>query len=135
MERIMAEQIPNLWPELKPDEIRTPLAILRQQAAFLGERTKNVVEGEVVTEPTSGDFSHVFFLRAPALGDYRYQLFRAKHGIDLYPAEVWTHVFGQRWHADDEPALLQALREIFTNEKVVRIVNSIIAQSVQAKSA
>ena len=45
-------------------------------AALLGEKTKQLVMGEVVTQTTGTLFVHSFFLVVPTL-NYRYELFRA----------------------------------------------------------
>lgn len=72
----MASKVENLWP---PDVAAStkrlsPVAILRQQATLLGQRTKDLVEAEVETKGT--DFQrklqHWFYLVAPALDFYKY---------------------------------------------------------------
>src|SRR5579872_400146 len=85
----MAAQ-PDLWGEIQiPNDVRTPLAILREQAALLGPKTQNLVEAEVDTEPYGSDLRHRFYLIAPALDNYRYQLFEARHEVTkLYPVVI-----------------------------------------------
>jgi hypothetical protein len=81
----------DLWGELAPVEARTPVAILREQAALLGPKTQNLIEATV--ETTAAQFGqvlqHSFTLVVPALGNYTYHLFTVAHGItELYPVEV-----------------------------------------------
>jgi len=60
-------------------------------AALLGEKTKQLVMGEVVTQTTGTLFVHSFFLVAPTL-NYRYELFRAQHHVGFYPPSLnWGH--------------------------------------------
>src|SRR5262245_38143551 len=83
----------DLWPTdiEKAEKLETPVSILKQQASLLGERTNQIVTAKVAQTdkdhglPDSDDFAYVFFIAAPALGNYRYRLFTVAHGIELYP--------------------------------------------------
>jgi hypothetical protein len=94
----MTEKAEDLWPaDLGIAPIVTPAAILREQAALLGEKTKGVLEGTVETLAIGVDVRHRFVILAPALGYYRYVLFQVHHSsITLYPVFV-----------DEEPAMPQ----------------------------
>jgi hypothetical protein len=78
----------DFWGDISPAEpVRTPVAILREQAALLGSKTQNVVEAKVST--IAGErFFHSFNLVVPALGNYAYQLFVIGTGVSPYPASV-----------------------------------------------
>jgi hypothetical protein len=43
----------------------TPITILKEQAALLGEKTRQLVKGEVVTQTTGDVFVHYFYIAAP----------------------------------------------------------------------
>ncbi|MCX7015722.1 MAG: hypothetical protein NTW86_24745, partial [Candidatus Sumerlaeota bacterium] len=78
----------DLWPDKIGTELpKPPVQIVKEQAALLGERTRNVVCAEVlpVETETPYEFSYGFFIVGPALGNYRYRLFSILHDIDLYP--------------------------------------------------
>src|SRR5881296_859505 len=90
----------DLWGEIQPPDVRTPVSILREQAALLGQKTKNLVEASVETTSSGGTFYHTFKLVAPALDNYTYQLFRIRHGIQLYP----VYVEGPLYSDDDYAA-------------------------------
>ena len=86
----MATQ-PDFWGNLDVQTITTPVSILREQAALLGKKTKNVIEAQVDTDAAGGKFHHSFNLVVPTLDDYTYQLFAIRHEIDLYPVSVvWS---------------------------------------------
>jgi hypothetical protein len=90
----MTEKNEDLWPpDLVIASIVTPAAILRAQAALLGERTKGVLEGVVETSSVGSDIYHRFVIKVPALGNYRYALFSVHHPVTLYPVFI-----------DEEPA-------------------------------
>ena len=59
----------DLWPkEIGTAEITSPVAILREQASLLGQKTKNLVEADVspLNNDTDTIFYH-FYIVAPAL--------------------------------------------------------------------
>ncbi|WP_437929171.1 hypothetical protein WMF37_07835 [Sorangium sp. So ce291] len=153
----MTSKVPNLWPEdlgaVTADEL--PVVILREQATMLGERTKNLVEAEVRTDPTtelgrrsiknrldrdvatwerSGtsttfepEMVHHFVLKAPALSDYRYGLFGVYQPLTIYPVAI---LFEQQIYlASSKEEFIERLREIFSAETTRKIVSALIAQS------
>jgi hypothetical protein len=75
----------DLWPaNIADSKLTTPVAILKEQAALLGEKTKQLVKGEVSTQTTGNLFVHHFYIVAPTL-NYKYELFTASHVINFYP--------------------------------------------------
>ena len=83
----------DFWGEIVPAQERTPLAILREQAALLGTKTKNLIEATVDTSVTpDGQFVHRFTLVVPALSSYKYELLRIEHGVASYPISVASEV-------------------------------------------
>lgn len=146
----------DLWPSgIEVERISAPLIILREQAALLGERTKNLVQAEVIEEESRRDrFIFYFFLLAPVLGNYRYQLLTVSHDIDLYPVEITVedsilHEVSEKLdvrihdsqgnyrqgdepqyiHAESEEAFIKALRIIFNTSKSRRVLTALISQS------
>jgi len=75
----------DLWPEnIADSNLVTPVSILKQQAALLGEKTRQLVKGEVVTQTTGNLFVHYFYIAAPTLS-YKFELFTLSHGVNFYP--------------------------------------------------
>lgn len=122
----------SLWPaDFGESVLLTPVAILRQQGAALGEQTKNIVIGRVTTGGNRNEFLQTFFIYCAPLG-YQTPLFSVKHGIDLYPASVYL--------ANEEPVeqtaanpdeLKAILKEVFARPKTKKIIASLLAQSRQ----
>jgi hypothetical protein len=130
----MSTALENLWPDdFIMTEIRPPVVVLKEQAAFLGQMTKNIVVGEVRTESSlNGGFSHNLYLVAPAL-NYRYFLLKVTHGIELYPAMVvFIPEGGIDREVDSEEGLKSALRKVFAADKTKRVLNSLLSQSKSA---
>ncbi|MCE7982469.1 MAG: hypothetical protein DYG89_14855 [Caldilinea sp. CFX5] len=147
----------DLWPSgIEVERVSAPLTILRQQAALLGERTKNLVQAEVIEdELQTNRFVFFFFLLAPVLGNYRYQLIRISHDIGLYPIEIKVEPsilqevqstldvrteevegdiarFGKESyyiHVASEEELIKALRAIFNSNKCRKVLTALLSQS------
>lgn len=130
----MAHTIPSLWPE----EFGTmtevpPVAILREQAALLGEKTRNIVEARVrTTTAGEGRFVHGFELVAPILDDYIYPLFSVSHDIRLYPLTL--EVFGPERSSTStrvasQEELVSCLRDVFAAPHTRAVMQALITQS------
>ncbi|MCI0486447.1 MAG: hypothetical protein L0229_07585 [Blastocatellia bacterium] len=140
----MGSQLVDLWPKdiaSAADQL-TPVAILRQQASLLGQKTQNIVEAQVETKTT--DFQrllqHQFYLVAPALGFYRYLLFRVEHHVaQWYPLEIIVLVSNaqasdereKKIRVKSEKEFMGELQKIFMSEKTKKVIQSMIAQSVK----
>lgn len=147
--------VDDLWPEkLESAKIRSPVAILKEQASLLGQKTKNVVEGVVSEFPTlemEETMEYSFSLVAPALGGYRYRLFTMSHDIRMYPliirmeGEIFQEVNPEKPEkesvsdrllrlknqakVDTEAEFLALLKKIFAATKTRQIIAAILAQS------
>lgn len=128
----------NLWPEeIDVSDVIAPVSILKEQASLLGERTKNLVEGRVMQSgpeifaTNKAQFSYNFDLIAPALNNYRYRLFRIEHDVELYPLFIRDcEAFADKeLEVLNEEQLLARLGDIFSSEKTLAVIKSLIAQS------
>ncbi len=118
----------DLWPEnIADSKLLTPLTILKEQAGLLGEKTKQRVQGEVVTQATGNLFVHLFYLVAPTLG-YKYELFQVSHGINFYPLVI-RHL-NNTVQVTSESAFKENLKTILAEPQTVNAVHSILAQVV-----
>src|ERR1700741_3168061 len=87
------EAIPDLWPD-KFEVLAElpPVSILRQQGLHLGQKTRNLVLGEVRTVPSGKTIRHYFNLRAPLLS-YDYPLLHIEHAtVANYPVTIFEDV-------------------------------------------
>ena len=128
----------DLWPaDVGITTIVPPLAILRRQAAILGERTQHLLEGEVDTLAEGDQFRQLFYIAAPSL-DYRYKLFEVRHGVSGYPVyfsnEGRRQVFPAFGTAsvpqelDTPEEFVKWLRQILNSEETKRVVGSLLSQ-------
>jgi hypothetical protein len=130
----MAAQ-PDLWGEIAPAAVRTPLAILREQAALLGPKTKNLVEATVTTRrdrfqgESIGEFVHHFNLVVPSLDGYTYELFHVTHGVNLYPVIIpgGGPMLARPLKSEEE--FLGWLRQELSSPNTKRIISNLLAQA------
>jgi hypothetical protein len=130
----------DLWPDTIGEDLeKSPVSILREQASLLGQKTKNIVQAEVSIGPAEEDeFAHTFQIVAPAMSNYRYQLFTVYHKIYLYPVEIFAeddilHEIApgaERFVvAESEEEFMEMLKAVFGARKTIRIINALLSQS------
>ncbi|MBZ5607194.1 MAG: hypothetical protein LAP38_02975 [Acidobacteriia bacterium] len=129
----MTEEAVDLWPDLGSAKVRTPLAILKQQAALLGKHTNNLLEGQVTTQTFGGEFHHRFLIEATAL-DYRYELFVVSHGVKLYPVRLESgphqaYYGSNKPKFDSEQAFVNWLKGVLNSEDTKRVLSSLLSQA------
>lgn len=121
----------DLWPKAKFEtDLVTPVSILRRQAALLGEKTQQLVAAEVITNARDNDLTHFFRLVAPALDNYKYELFRVTHKVDqLYPLEGYSerNTLGVTLRSQSD--FLKWLKEVLSSESTVKRIDSLMAQA------
>lgn len=119
----------DLWGDLPIGErLRTPVSILREQAAILEKKTDGLLIGRVVNEPMEGTFLLYFSIVAPALNNYTYRILQVEHEIELYPLEVFDPVTGNDYTCEDESAFREKLKEILSSEPVRNAVIGLLSQ-------
>ncbi|HYL79128.1 MAG TPA: hypothetical protein VEU96_33360 [Bryobacteraceae bacterium] len=132
----MPQKAVDLWPEIDVANTRTPVSILKQQAALLGKHTNNLLEATVETIASSDSFVHRFIIEVPALAGYRYELFSIRHDEKLYPVQI-QH--GPRtampsaysaWQdgIESEEILLEWLKAVLNSPDTKRLLGNLLAQ-------
>jgi len=116
----------DLWPaNIADSNLVAPVSILKLQAASLGEKTRQLVTGDVVTQTSGNLFVHYFYLVAPTLS-YRYELFHITHGVSFYPLNL-LHL-NTTIQIKSEAEFTAKLKEIFSAQHTLNTVHSILAQ-------
>jgi len=127
----------DFWPKEigEAKKIAVPASIAAEQAALLGQKTKNVVTARVVSKTSTeeGQVKFGFDLVAPALSNYRLRLFNFAYRLDrLYPVVVYSLGFRglkEPIEAADEAAWKELLKRIFSHESVIGIIQALQSQS------
>jgi hypothetical protein len=127
----------NLWPQDIEEFVpsRLPVTVLKEQAAMLGQRTKNIVEAHV-RKGFQPNFAYSFLISASSFS-YQYVLLRIEHEIEGYPVKIFPDTDikkelglspDQVFMAKDEATFLECLKKIFNYEKVKRVIAALLAQ-------
>lgn len=126
--------VEDLWPDFGDELPLTPKEILERQASQLSDKTSHRIEGEVQTSKTYGDsIQHKFYLVAPALDHYKYELFKVDHKFPIYPLTIEGFELPDREksyrgiEAGDEETFKEILKEIFNHEDTKKVVMSLMA--------
>jgi hypothetical protein len=121
----------NLWPQIDPIKIITPKALMIEQASFLAESTKQIIKGEILTNPTGVNDQIILDFRivAPALNNYKITIFQVQHGVLLYPLTVTFEKVTTK--AESEKAFKDLMKEIFNSETTKKLVTSLYSQSIE----
>jgi hypothetical protein len=118
--------MPDLWPvdlDLAPSvDEDAPVALLREQARHLKNRTNGQIEGFVSTDKWETDFLHSFFLVVPVLDNYSYLLLTVIHSLPFYPVTVRAPVMEKEFKAEDREQLEDVLRQVFSSPETKRVI-------------
>ena len=121
----------DLWGELEPASliVRTPATILKEQAAFLGAKTQNILEAVVYSENVGGGrFGLAFDIVVPSLDNYSYRLMTIYYPMGLYP--VQANVTGEpsvTLKTEDE--FVTWLQTQLTSAETRKIVGALLSQA------
>ncbi|AFZ17530.1 hypothetical protein [Allocoleopsis franciscana] len=144
----------NLWGELpNPETIRTPYAILKEQASLLSEITNGLLIGEVINSQNGKFFVKILRIKAPSLNNYTYSVVEVQHLIQLYPVFVKNLTSDPLTNATDfiqslmgdlkgygllekqgynkcssEEEFENALGEILSSQEVKQVISALLAQ-------
>jgi hypothetical protein len=125
----MATHTADFWPDdIGESDLRTPASLLREQAAALGEKTRNVVTAEVHSESDRDTFVQALYLTAPTI-NYRYQLLLVRHPLMLYPLEAKESRSLSWATLNTEDEFVQWLKSILATDNTKRVIRALIAQS------
>jgi hypothetical protein len=124
----------SLWPILTVKKTRSPKSILKEQAGYLMANTGNILSAEVRTQQNRGTIQHTFYIVAPALQNYRYELLSVIQDVLYYPLKI-THR-GYYFPLEDkkvetEAEFIERIREIFNDQETIDIISSLYSQSLE----
>jgi hypothetical protein len=122
--------VESFWPEISTEKIRTPHAILLEQANLLTEKTKGLLVGNVARGQSGRDFVNSLVIVAPPLNNYAFGVLSVVHGISLYPATV---VVTSRPNVEpisvsNEQALLDTLKVQLKSTEVAHVITALLSQ-------
>jgi hypothetical protein len=109
---------------------RTPVTLLREQAALLGEKTGGALLGAVSqgTAPASG-FGFNLSIRVPALNNYVYIVLKITQSPLMYPLRLESSTLNIDETIENEEQLEAALEKILGSEEIERVIAALWAQA------
>lgn len=122
----------NLWGSLEGlKKIKTPLSIVREQGDLLTQATKGILQGYIKIESQAGSISFSFFIMAPQLNQYKYEVLKVSHGVMIYPVRVFNSVEQkQSWESClSEAIFLSKIKSILSSSKTRSVIESLLSQS------
>ncbi|MCP4344818.1 MAG: hypothetical protein GY795_04735 [Desulfobacterales bacterium] len=120
--------IKNLWGSIPVTEnIRTPYAVLLEQASLLENMTEGLLIGKVIKNAEDDKFRYDLSIVAPALNNYHYNVTAVIHGIELYPLHLLSSD-GSFIECETEKAFESRLENTLSSELVRRVIAGLLAQ-------
>jgi len=116
----------DLWPaDIGESRLTPPVALLKEQADLLGDKTRQLVTADVLTRTSGNLFVHTFCILAPTL-DYKFEMFSIVHGINFYPITFrYSH---QDTIITNEDEFKEKLKATFSSPHTLNTIHSILAQ-------
>jgi hypothetical protein len=122
--------VKNLWGDLSSlAVVRTPKIILEEQASLLAEATEGVLVGMVVGGPSSIDsFEYGLLAVVPALNNFRYQILRVYHSLEMYPLNVYSDRPPVNERFETEAEFESAVAKILSSPEVRLVLSKLKSQ-------
>jgi hypothetical protein len=118
----------DYWPEhLAEVPVITPATVLKEQAALLGQKTKNLIVGRVESRPDEDKLRHVLYLMVPTLSNYRYFLLSITNDLSIYPIKINDATNSTTISAEDLEDFRAKLKEILSSDRVKRIIETLLS--------
>jgi hypothetical protein len=117
----------DLWlANIADTSLTTPITILKQQAALLGQKTQQpgYRRGH---HPDHRQPLRALFPYRGAHAQLQVELFQASHGVSFYPLTI-RHL-NQSIMVTSETEFRDKLKGIFASQATLNVVQSIVAQS------
>jgi hypothetical protein len=110
--------------------LRTPVTLLREQAALLGNETGGALRGFVGQGiAPSGYFGFSFGISVPALNNYTYLILTIIQPPLMYPLTVKSPTLNFEENIENEEQLEAALEKILGSEEMQRVIAALLAQA------
>ena len=125
--------IENLWGDLpKPELLKTPAQILREQAKFLTEMTLGVLLARVTQNTDYVDsFAFDLSIRAPALNNYTVSVVSVVYDIHMYPLKMYNLMDTSAYSitCSSEKEFVAELAKILKSDSARRTISALLVQS------
>lgn len=123
----MSEIVGDLWPsDLVHPVPASPIAIMKQQAQRLGEKTGNLVLGDVHPVMDKQWVNLIFDLVMPLLENYRFELLKAAYPAhQIYPMNIYV-MNGEKQPVATQEEFVRVLGEYLKSDRVRSVISSFV---------
>ncbi len=120
----------NLWGDLSDLEtVRTPKAILQEQADFLTGATEGALVGNVGVPFVVVGFQYSLDVQVPSLNHYVYTILTISHNVNLYPVRVDANATALSVACEDEEQFEETISQILSSKEVKRVLSRLLSQA------
>jgi hypothetical protein len=120
----------SFWQIPDVSTVRSPLSILREQAAALTEQTKGLLVGVVETRPNQHNADMLLIsleIYVPALA-YQRKILTYDQPIEMYPGNIAGGDLVDS-HVADEGQFLVKMKDILASKRTADILASLLIQA------
>jgi hypothetical protein len=108
--------------------VKPPVSVLKELARELEKITKGLLVGKVEQTVRDSWVTLEFYITAPSLNNYSYQVFTITHDLYFYPLKINQLNEKSFSNAGNEEELEARLKTIFSLPEVKRVINGLLAQ-------
>lgn len=119
----------SFWKIPKPENIKLPIVILREQAVALTKATNGILRGEVATVNQDQKLFIQLRLVVPALDDYTVSVLTYRQPMQIYPGELSSQFRDGAIKIQSLEAFNRIVRMLLASEKMQRTLAGLIAQA------
>jgi hypothetical protein len=110
--------------------MRTPLSIMKEQAAALTTATQGLLRGEVGTTQTqSNELNIALNIVVPALGNYRYLVAQYGQPVTMYPGSLYVPSKPVLLKVESEEQFVRLLKQHLASSEIQRVVAGLLSQA------
>ncbi len=119
----------SFWVIPDKIEIRTPIAILREQATLLTNLTKGILKGEIETTQSNDNLLIKLYIVVSGLKNYRYLILQYIQPITLYPGTLIWAAKSSGYQTANEDQFLDSLKTILSSTETQSVITGLLAQA------
>ncbi len=125
----------DMWGDIENAKLpRNPKEILKEQADVIGEKTKYVLKGRVISgSPKEQEgkplFSSALVIDAKRLDNYTYNLLMIDYSLEMYPVKMYSFPSNENYTCNNEGEFVERLEKILSSEEVMKTIKALFSQS------
>jgi hypothetical protein len=113
---------------IEVDSVKPPIAVLKELVQALEKKTQGLLTGKVEQNIWASEFKLEFYITAPSLNNYSYEVFSLTHNLNFYPLDIRSSNENTFSKVNDPEELEVKLKTIFSSPEVKRVINGLLAQ-------